>query len=276
MIVKTDAVVLKSMRFRETSKIVTFYTRRYGKLAAVAKGARETKSKYGASLEPMTAVGLVLYKKDHRDLQLISQCDIRKQYKNIHSEMDRMAVGLSILELLHQLTHDEEENPRLFSLVEETLDALESASGNIVNYQYSFELRLCAIHGFSPVFDRCVRCNRQVDVTKGGASVIFQFDKGGMLCPTCAETVPPAQLKLLDARDEAPGKGPSYRRIRTTTVQVMERLYSAQLHSLAALAYQGVVGNELAATLRSYLRYHFESVRPLKSALVFEQMSHDH
>jgi DNA repair protein RecO (recombination protein O) len=264
------------MRFRETSKIVTFYTRRYGKLAAVAKGARETKSKYGAALEPMTAVGLVLYKKDHRDLQLVSECDIRKRYKNIHSEMDRMAVGLSILELLHQLTHDEEENPRLFSLVEETLDALESASGNIVNYQYGFELRLCAIHGFAPAFDRCVQCYKQVDVTKGGESVIFQFDKGGMLCPTCAEAVPSARLKPLDARDEAPGKGPAYRRIRTTTVQVMERLYSAQLHSLAGLEYQGVVGNELAATLRSYLRYHFESVRPLKSALVFEQMSNDH
>lgn len=276
MIVKTDGVVLKSMRFRETSKIVTFYTRRYGKLSAVAKGARETKNKFGASLEPMTAVNLVLYKKEHRDLQLLSQCDIRKQYKNIHSEMNRMAVGLSILELLNQLTHDEEENPSLFSLVEESLDAIESASGNIVNYQYGFELRLCAIHGFSPVFDQCVRCGRQVDVTKGGGTVIFQFDKGGMLCPACAEAIPSAQLRPLDVREEAPGRGPAYRRIKTATVQVMERLYSARLQSLDGLEYQTTVGNELAATLRSYLRYHFESVRPLKSALVFEQLSHDH
>ena len=71
MIVKTDAIVLKSMRFRETSKIVTFYTRRYGKIAAVAKGARETKNKFGAALEPMTGVNLVFYKKEQRDLQLV-------------------------------------------------------------------------------------------------------------------------------------------------------------------------------------------------------------
>jgi len=274
VIVKTDAVVVKSMRFRETSKIITFYTRRYGKLSAVAKGAREMKSKYGASLEPMTAVSLVLYKKDQRDLQLVSQCDIRKQYKNIHSEMERMSVGLSILELLHQVTHDEEESPILYSLVEESLDAIDSAAGNIVNFQHGFVLRLCAIHGFAPVFDKCVQCGRRVDVTKGGETVVFQFDKGGMLCPSCAEAVPPARLRALETGESDSGRGPAYRRIRTSTFQLLERLYAARMDSLAGLEYHSAVGNELAATLRSYLRYHFESVRPLKSALVFEQMSH--
>ena len=265
------------MRYRETSKIVTFYTRRYGKLAAVAKGARETKSKFGASLEPMTAVNLVMYKKEQRDLQLVSQCDIRKQHKKIHSEMDRMAVALSILELLHQLTHDEEENPALFSLLDEMLDALESASGNLANYRYGFELRLCAIHGFSPVFDRCVSCARKVDPAKGGETVLFRLDKGGMLCPDCAAAVPSPQVRLLEpGNQEERGKGPAYRRIRTTTALIMERLFAARIQSLSGLEYPRTVVNELVATLRSYLRYHFESVRPLKSALVFEQMSNDH
>lgn len=276
MIVKTEAIVLKSMRFRETSKIVTFYTRRYGKLSAVAKGARETKNKFGASLEPMTAVNLIVYKKEHRDLQLVSQCEIRKQYKKIHSEMERMAVALSVLELLHQLTHDEEENPALFSLIDETLDALEAASGKVVNFQYGFELRLCALHGFSPVFDRCVGCGNVVGLSNRGTAVVFRLDKGGMLCDACEAAIPPAQLRFRESgNDEQHGKGPAYCRIRTSTASIMERLFAARIESLGGLEYPAVVGNELGATLRSYLRYHFESVRPLKSAMVFEQMSND-
>ncbi len=277
MIVKTEGVILKSMRFRETSKIVTFYTRRYGKLAAVAKGARETRNKFGAALEPMTAVNLILYKKEQRDLQLVSQCDIRKQYKKIHSEMEKMGVGLSIVELLDQLTHNEEENPALFSLLDDTLDALESASGNAVNFRYGFELRFCGLYGFAPVFDHCVSCERKMEPEKAGTTMVFQLDKGGLLCESCAAAIPPAQIRLFERdRGEYVGRGPAYCGIRTATALIMERLFAARLQSLGSLEYPGVIGNELGATLRSYLRYHFESVRPLKSARVFEQMSNDH
>jgi DNA repair protein RecO (recombination protein O) len=78
MITKTEAVVLKSMNYRDSSKIVTFYTRGFGKVKCIAKGARQMKSKFGAGLEPITNVSLVLYKKEHRELQLVSQCDAIK------------------------------------------------------------------------------------------------------------------------------------------------------------------------------------------------------
>src|SRR3989304_285501 len=145
MLTKTDAVVLKSMKFRDTSKIVTFYTRRYGKLKGVAEGARETKSKFGASLEPMTLLSLVLYKKEHRDLQLISQADILHRHKSIHSDFDRMPVALSVIELLNRLTHEEEENALLYALVLETLDAIDRAPRNAVNVLFAFELRVCSL-----------------------------------------------------------------------------------------------------------------------------------
>ncbi len=274
MIVKTDAVVLKSMRFRETSKIVTFYTRRYGKLAAVAKGARETKSKFGASLEPMTAVSLVLYRKEHRDLQLLSQCDILKPHKRIHSEMERMAVALSILELLHQVTHDEEEHPALYDLLDQVLDALESSSGTLVNFRYAFELRLCALFGFTPVFDRCVVCGTRGRQAEGTSSVMFQLDKGGMLCPACANNVPPGLVERADRKEsDFAGKDRPYRKILSETSLILERLFSARMESLGVLEYSAGAGNELGATLRSYLRYHFESVRPSQSARVFDTIA---
>lgn len=277
MIVKTDAVVLKSMRFRDTSKIVTFYTRRYGKLSAIAKGARTPKSKFGAALEPMTGVSLVLYKKEQRELQLVSQCDIIKPYKKIHAEMNRMAAALSVLELLHQLTHDEEEHPALFLLLEQTLDALETAPRNHGNYLYAFELRLSALFGFSPVLGACVRCGSR-QVYDGPLSMItFQLDKGGLVCGTCGEPAGGVPQSLAVRRQDHSRRTewnrPSLLLLRKQTARIMERLFTADFESLGGLEFSKEVGNELDETLRSYLQYHFEDLRPLRSTRVFRSMA---
>ncbi|GJQ21490.1 MAG: DNA repair protein RecO [Bacteroidia bacterium] len=261
MIVRTDAVVLKSMRFRDTSKIVTFYTRRFGKVAAVAKGARETKSKFGAALEPMTEVHLVLYKKAQRDLQLVSQCDIVKPFKNIHAGMERMQTALSVLELLHQLTHDEEENPAVYALLTETLEAIDQADRNFQNYLYAFELRFSALFGFRPVFEHCFVCGR--GVADENPRIMFRIDRGGLLCSRCADR---------RIGDRWAGISTS---IGSPTARILQRLLTARLDSLSALAYGGPVWNEVDETLRSYLRYHFEGWRPLKSAEVFRAMTAD-
>lgn len=259
MIVRTDAVVLKSMRFRDTSKIVTFYTRKFGKAAAVAKGARETKNKFGAALEPMTEVHLVLYKRDQRDLQLVSQCDIIRPFKNIHAGMERMQTAFSVLELLSQLTHDEEENPAVYTLLTETLDAIDRAEKNFGNYLYAFELRFSALFGFLPAFDRCFVCGRAA--ADDNPRLTFRIDRGGLLCPDCVKHRSDNRLPGLSATIGSP------------TARVLHRLLTARLDSLSALVYGGSVWNEVNEILRSYLRYHFENWRPLKSEEVFRAMT---
>lgn len=276
MLTKTDAIVLKSMKFRDTSKIVTFYTRRYGKLKGIAKGARQVKSKFGAALEPITNVSLVLYKKEHRDLQLISQCDTIKAYKKIHSEFDRMTVGLAILELIHQLAHDEEENLALYSLLVETLDELESASKNILNLFYAFELRLAGLFGFAPTFGACNHCGRKVDEFAIEESVIFQLSKGGILCAHCGRLtkVQTGEKVFLNPRRlheaQMPNRGEANVRLSVTALNLMQRLFTARLDSVPSLEYTKATGNEIDATLRLYLRQHFEDLKPLKSLEIFK------
>lgn len=279
MIVKTDAIVLKSMRYRETSKIVTFYSRRYGKLAALAKGARDTKSKFGASLEPMTAVSLVVYRKENRDLQLISQCDILKPYKKIHAEMGRMSAAMGMLELVNQLTRDEAENPALYMLLEESLDRLENAATSFQNFFFAFEFRLCGAFGFAPALETCIRCGR--DAFSGPESVVaFQLDKGGLLCASCTAAMKlPANgavstLPFAQKGNNTHGRPPVFTILKTGTARIMLKLYGGRLDTVAALEYSEEIGNELSETLRSYLRYHFEDLKPLRSAAVFEKMIH--
>ena len=265
MIVKTDAVVLKSMRYRETSKIVTFYTRAYGKLAGIAKGARESKNKFGASLEPMTEVSLVLYKKEQRDLQFISQCDIIRPFKYLHSEMEKMSGAMAVIELLHQLTHSEEENPALYALLVETLDAVENAPRNIRNIVHGFELRFASLFGFTPVFDRCSHCGTMVGGTGNRPVVHFKIDRGGIWCADC--------FKTISEGDSSSARDASSSAIRVPTAQILHRFLTGRLDTLSGVEYHESVGNEVDETLRSYLQYHFEGLRPLKSASVFRQIS---
>ncbi|HAL56354.1 MAG TPA: DNA repair protein RecO [Bacteroidetes bacterium] len=273
MITKTDAVVLKSMKFRGTSKIVTFYSRRYGKLKGIAKGARETKSKFGAALEPMTQVALVLYKKEHRELQFISQCDVIRPYKKIHSEIERMSVTLTVLELINQLTHEEEENPLLYALLTETLEELELAPKNFINLFYAFEVRLCAIFGFAPSFGLCLRCGREMDGVTGKL-VVFQLARGGLACSACCESLSShSYQELLTRRGNRVEMRGENLRLSLRTARILGRLLSAKLKSVTSLVCTESVGNEIEAALRLYLRCHFENLRPLKSLELYRTVT---
>lgn len=252
---------MKSMRYRDSSKIVTFYTRRYGKIKGIAKGARDTKSKFGASLEPMTLASLVLYKKEQRDLQLISQCDIVQPYKRIHAEMERMSIALSILELMNQVTHDEEENVPLFSLLVETFDNLESAEKNFQNFFFAFELRMAAFFGFAPALQKCAACGKPIEFDDS-ASFLFDLNKGGFYGQECALKFDGNMLR----------QGLKIR-ISALTAKVLERLLHADLPSVSALNDKPVIWNELDETLRLYLQYHFEELKPLKTREVFQQLN---
>jgi DNA repair protein RecO (recombination protein O) len=268
MITRTDAVVLKSMKYRDSSKIVTFYSRRFGKIKGIAKGARQMKSKFGAALEPLSAVSLILYKKDQRELQLISQCDLLKTYKTIHSELDRLAVGLSIIELLNQLTHDEEGNDALYTLLVQSLDELERAQKHFMNFFLAFELRCVSVMGFMPSLDACKGCGRKLDDLVSEDSAIFQSGKGAILCGRCWE--PKTVLKDGALRLGQTGASGAYSdegniRVSIGVLKALQRLLNAPLESIGSLDLGSTLGNEIDGTLRLYLRQHFEDLKPIRS-----------
>jgi DNA repair protein RecO (recombination protein O) len=268
MITRTDAVVLKSMKYRDSSKIVTFYSRRFGKIKGIAKGARQMKSKFGAALEPLSAVSLILYKKDQRELQLISQCDLLKTYKNIHSELDRLAVGLSIIELLNQLTHDEEGNDALYTLLVQSLDELDRAQRHFMNFFLAFELRCASVLGFMPSLDACQGCGRKLDDLVDEDSAVFQSGKGAIICSRCWESKTVVRNGALRAgRTGVTGTFTDEGNIRVSigVLKALQRLLNAPLESIGSLDLGSSLGNEIDGTLRLYLRQHFEDLKPIRS-----------
>jgi DNA repair protein RecO (recombination protein O) len=255
-IVKTEAVVLRSLKYRETSKIVTFYTRDFGKLKGIAKGACHPKNKFGAALEPATLVCLVLYKKDVRDIQVISQCDVVQSWHRLAEDVEKMAVALSTVELVDKVSHGEEENEELFKLVVEVLGSANAATKNAGNLLPAFEIRLARILGFAPKFGNCSSCGARIDCDpREGIGVPFHFAKGGPLCSKCS-TVPGLKVK-----------------VKAVSLHFLQQLARVTpIGRACELDVPRVQRSEIAGLMLGYLRFHVEGLHGLKTERVFSRM----
>ncbi len=258
MLAKTEAVVIKSMKYRDTSKIVTFYTRQYGKLKGIAKGARRANNKFGSSLEPFSRVDLVVYKKENRDLHLVSQCDSIESFRRIPEDLDRISSGLSVLELVDQITHGEDEHAALFELLVETLLALNAAERNSQSLRRAFTLRCAALFGYTPALDVCSECGRSMLAGEDFALVGFQPASGAVVCTQCRRKTGPL---------------PGMVTIEGATLNTLQRFLSLPMEQIPAITYTERTGNELDETLRLYFRYHFDQARELRSMKVFKSVT---
>ena len=148
MIIKTESILLKSTNYRETSKIITFYTRSHGKIRGIARGVRNPKTKWGGALQSMAYLNLFFYFKENKDLFLVSNAEHIRSFNSIYSDYDKMQVGFKIIELVNRTTADNQQNTEIFELLKCSLDILENATKNFINVLFYFEYRLCGLLGF--------------------------------------------------------------------------------------------------------------------------------
>ena len=150
MIVTTEAVILRSRKQGDTSKIVSLYTRDYGLVDVIAKGAREMKSKFGSSLEPFTCSKVTFYKKEGRDLYLLSNAETALPLRNLQSDLDHIEAATKVVELLLRSQHHEECHPELYTLVKETLTVISDCedSAGVWPVLFAYYLQYISFAGF--------------------------------------------------------------------------------------------------------------------------------
>ncbi len=256
MIVKTEAIVLKSKKYKETSRLVTFYTKRYGKINGIIKGAREFKNKFGSTLEPLSYVMIVFYKKETTQLYLVTQCDLLKAFKSISQDLEKLEAALKIIELVNKVMHDEEENQKLFNLLINVLLSIETANRNYANLFYLFEIKLGEILGYRYNFSTCGKCG--VDIYNNGnenEQQVFDFSKGSIMCVDCVKfSVRPHKMPV-------------------RIFKILNRIEKTeQVDSVTNIIITKQDGNDIGKFLFDYLRYHISSLKELKSEKVFSQI----
>lgn len=170
---RDEGVVLRTHKLGESDRIIVLMTRGRGKVRAVAKGVRKTKSRFGARLEPPGHVSVLMY--EGRDLHTINQAETVDHYRSLREDLDRMTDAMAILEAVDQVAQDGEPNPALFRMLTGALRALGEAPERPALLVGAFYWKLLALEGVSPVLDHCAVC---------GAGEVTAFDlvEGGGLC----------------------------------------------------------------------------------------------
>jgi recombinational DNA repair protein (RecF pathway) len=158
-IIKTEAVVLKHSIYREKSKLVTLLTRSHGKIRCIAKGVRDTKSKWGGVLESMAYLNVIFYFKENRTLHLLSSAEYAKAFTAIYDDFEKMKIGFRILEMTDRISIEGHLNTELFEALLQVLENLDTATKNYVNLLFNFEFKAAKLLGFGIELDTMNKLN---------------------------------------------------------------------------------------------------------------------
>ncbi len=196
---KTEAFILYSRNAAEADRIVTMFSRDYGKIQAKVKGIRNIKSRYGASLEQFSRGTFELYCPPKGGWPLIINCHIHDQYRNLKKDLKCFSLANYLIEVIDKLTPYREYNPAVFILLFRVFKFLKEARKKEVVLWMAI-LKFFKITGWQLQWEQCIFCQKKTPFVP----IYFNAREGGIICPSCASaeieiTVPTWQyLKRLE------------------------------------------------------------------------------
>ncbi|HZS11525.1 MAG TPA: DNA repair protein RecO [Nitrospirales bacterium] len=183
-LLKTPAITLKSRKWGDADRIVTFYTLRFGKLRGVARGARRMKSRFGSALEPFVHSELNLFEKANDHLYRITQADIRKSCAALREDLTRMSAAGRLVNLVAALTGEGDACVKVYDALSAGLLQIEQQreDSDVGLTTLLFQIRLLGLTGFRPRLDPCAACGKPRNEPAGR----FASIAGGLVCQRCA------------------------------------------------------------------------------------------
>jgi DNA repair protein RecO (recombination protein O) len=189
---QVEAIVLRHGDWGEADRMVTLFTREMGKLRAVAKGVRKTRSRKAGHLEPFTRVSLLLAA--GRSMHIITQAETQNAYLSLRDDLTLIGYASYLAELTDRFTYEEDENRTLFRLLADSLRRLTQSSDPLLTVRY-FEIRLLDLMGFRPKLTECAERGEEIEPQDQFISAA----RGGVICPRCARDVPGARPISVEA-----------------------------------------------------------------------------
>jgi DNA repair protein RecO (recombination protein O) len=244
-IVRTEAVVLRGLDYSESSRIVTLLTRERGKIAVLAKGARRTKSKFGATLQPMAHTQVVFYYKPTRSLQMLSESSHVSTYRTLSDDLLKITLGLRIVELTDALLSDEDPQPAIFELLVGVLHQLDAEEERPRVLWPFFQLRLAEALGVAPAIQR---------------DRVEAIDEVGWLSLADGGVYP------IDARPSAA------RKAARTALRAYAVIARARLNVVLRMHMEPGVHRTVQELVDAYLRHHFDESIPDRCRTVLAQL----
>ncbi|MCS6774965.1 MAG: DNA repair protein RecO [Chloroherpetonaceae bacterium] len=243
-----DAIVLRRIDLGEADRIVTLFTREYGKVAAIAKGARRPRSRFSGGTELFMVARFLLA--TGRNLDVVTQCEITRSFAGLRTDLNRLARATYLCELLDRLTpeRDAVTAPELFDLTMEGLEWLDRAQEAFDVPVHAYELRLMEVLGYAPSLDACVLCGEPLQRFPVG----FSPAQGGAVCTADRHRVEDAFALSREA------------------LHLLRVLAQSCSEEILDLRPDLKTAAEVARAMRRYIRFRTE--RDLQSAAFLEEV----
>ena len=198
---KTRAVILRTLDYGESDRIVTFFTADIGKLKGIAKGARRSKRRFTNALELFSLSNVLFSRGGRGGLSLIEGVDVVSHHPGIREDLEKTLIATYFAELVDGFSVEGKKNNELFCLLEDFLEILnrEALQPGIERF---FEMRLLKLTGYDLHIRSCLACSKQLDEISEPA---FIPAEGGIRCRSCLRNsatnlfVTPGTLKTLIA-----------------------------------------------------------------------------
>ena len=260
MLYKTRAIILGVREIKEADNLVTFYSEDRGKIRAVAKGIRRTKSKFGSRLEPFTLSRLILYKKgkppasfiphEQQSMDIITDAEIENYFHELRESLWGYACCNYYAELTSELIREGESNNSVFYLLHRFLRLTgdpeyirHAEKGRISMFAvliFGFTLRLLDILGYAPQINQCIGCGAKIHDIRKFIKFYFSVELGGILCRNCAK------------------KHDSAFELQRSTAGYLRQLVSMEPDRLMTLRLLSGCMSEIEKLLSNYLIFHLD------------------
>jgi DNA repair protein RecO (recombination protein O) len=179
MVKEAIGIVLKSISYSESSLISRIYTKEFGKISVMARGAKKAKGGKAGMLEPMNIVELQINLNESRDLQILREISIKQNLPHIRSNIQKLAIGLVMVEILDKTTQPNDQSEILFRLIKKSLITLDNNSINNLTLLLFYHLQLSKYSGFNPIQNQCYQCNEIL------IEANFNLQNGYLYCKNC-------------------------------------------------------------------------------------------
>ncbi|MGB2705285.1 MAG: DNA repair protein RecO [Candidatus Omnitrophota bacterium] len=232
---KTQGFVLRKQDLRETSIILTVYTRDFGKLKLISKGVRAPEARFVSAYELLALDDIVFYERKKRSLFFLSQCDLVNYFPKVRESLERLSYAVYFAEFLDAATSACDRNTRIYELLLNSLFLL-SSKASPKRVARIFEIKFLSILGLMPRLKTCAACDRAVE--KEG--VRFSFSSGGVLCEGCF------------AKDK------NAKPVLAGTVNFIAHIEDLPFERIKHIKVSKRVGVEVERLLRGFINYHLD------------------
>lgn len=164
-LLETEGLVLKSYNLAEADRIVVFFTREYGIVRGVAKGAKRLQSRFGSTLEPFSIVHLEYFQKEDRELASIQRVDLLRSCFESASEPSFLQTFSYVADLLTAFLPPHDPNETLYRMVKACIESADGSAPKLAAIRLYFELWLLRLSGYLPDWTTCRRCKRTLSLT---------------------------------------------------------------------------------------------------------------